>query len=92
MRSIWDRSAPSVASKVAALAMRVPRSRSVLLRTTAKAILQRIATMFEEFAKPKPGRRLAAEGGLNREMDSRLARLCEQRAAEVSYISPPYLP
>ena len=30
-----------------------------------KAILQRIATMFEEFAKPKPGRRLAAEGGLS---------------------------
>ena len=30
-----------------------------------KAILQRIATMFEEFAKPTSGRRLAAEGGLS---------------------------
>ena len=30
-----------------------------------KAILQRIATMFEEFAKPEYGRRLAAEGGLS---------------------------
>lgn len=30
-----------------------------------KAILQRIATMFEEFAKPAWGRRLAAEGGLS---------------------------
>ena len=46
-----------------------------------KAILQRIATMFEEFAKPKPGRRLAAEGGLSVGEPEKIKALIETASA-----------
>ena len=46
-----------------------------------KAILQRIATMFEEFAKPKPGRRLAAEGGLSVGEPEKIKELIETASA-----------